>query len=70
MAVLAAFNTSAVHRLKQTVKEVRKNGREKNSFDFVKVPPVARQALVDLERVMSSSSSFKVACFSCLGIFI
>lgn len=44
MAVLAAFNVSAVHRLKQTVKEV---------------PPVAKQTLVDLERVMSSSSSFK-----------
>ncbi len=44
MAVLAAFNVSAVFRLKNTVKEVS---------------PVVRQSLTDMERIMSSTSSFK-----------
>jgi hypothetical protein len=38
MAVLAAFNVSAVHRLKNTVKEVS---------------PVAKQSLSDMEKIMS-----------------
>jgi len=44
MAILGALNSLAVHRLKWTRSEL---------------PPVAQKTLVDLEKTMSSDSSFK-----------